>query len=76
MSCVAFSIKEIFSSSIISISSILYNKLDDDKYFQIFGLVFFFGSKTKSGLVLCARWKSKIEASEIANSGSLEYPNK
>ena len=46
----------------------LYNKFEADKYFQICLLVFFFGSKTKSGFVLWARWKSKTESSEIIKS--------
>ena len=72
----AFSINEILFSSIISIFSISNNKLEVDKYFQINGLVFLFGSKTKSGFVLCAKWKSSTEISEIVNSGFSVYPNK
>ena len=40
------------------------------------GSVFFLGSKLKSGLVLWARWKFKIEDSEIVLSGISVKPNK
>ena len=40
-----FQLIEILSISVISISSILYNKFDEAKYFHISLLVFSFGSK-------------------------------
>ena len=50
--------------------------MDADKYCQINFGVSTFGSKENSGSVLCAKWKSKIEFSEIALSASSTYPNK
>ena len=43
----------ILSLSSKSIKSILSNKFEDDKYFQINFEVFIFGSNLKSGFVLC-----------------------
>ena len=76
MSCVAFSIVDIFSISVISKSWILYNKFDVDKYFQINLGVSLLGSNVNSGFVLWARWKSKIEFSETSLFASSIYPNK
>ena len=67
---------EIFSMSVISTSWILYNKLDDDKYFHISLGVSSFGSYAKSGFVRWAKWKSKIEFSETSLLASSKYPNK
>ena len=72
----AFSIVEILSISVISISWILKRRLDADKYCQTNFGVSTFGSKENSGLVLCAKWKSKIDFYEIVLSTSNTYPNK
>ena len=65
MLCVAFSIIEILSNCKTSISLKELSKFDAERYFQINLLVLSLGSKTKSGLVWWARWKSKIDFSDI-----------
>ena len=70
MSCVAFSIVEILSMSVISRSWILYNKFEVDKYFQINFGVSFLGSYENSEFVLWAKWKSKIDFSDTSLLGS------
>ena len=56
----------ILSVSSRSIISILSNKFEDDKYFQINCEVFMFGSNVKSRFVLCDKWKAYKDSSEIS----------
>ena len=60
----------------MSISEILYNKLDVAKYLHISLLVLSLGSKENSGFVLCAKWKFNILSSEISLFILFVYPNK
>ena len=63
--CVASSIVEILSNSEISIWLKEVNKLYDERYFQIIFFVLLLGSNLKSEFDWWAKWKSKIDFSDI-----------
>ncbi len=65
MLCAAISILDILSSSATFIFLKEPNKLNEERYFQIILSVVILGSNVNSGFVWCARWKSKIDFSEI-----------